>query len=99
MFRFSIEKNTQVNASANQLMSQGISEDRDFAERLPAAGEYEEGETYYRADYETPRNVQEAVDYVQGIFFHPPRRVWISGDLHEVTDEHLARSRKPDAPS
>ena len=95
MFRFSIDADTPIDATPSQLAAQHITEDDDFAARLHGAGEFEEGERYFRAENVTPTSVVEAVSYVQGILFHPPARVWLDGALHEVTDEHVGAARKP----
>ena len=97
MFRFSIEKDVAIDASPDQLVKNGITEDEDFALRTRDAGEFREGERYFRVENETPKNLKEAVEYVNGVLFHAPVRVWLGGEMHEVTAETLRGTRKPTA--
>ena len=97
MFSFSMDKNVPLDVSGNQLAGHGIGEDADLARSLRDTGGGREDERYFRAENERPETVKEAVQYVLGIFFHPPLRVWLNGNPVEVTDEHLDGIRKPTA--
>ncbi len=98
MFRFSMEKGVQYDTNERQLYTADIASDEDWGERLKGTGEYREEETYYRAENMQPNSVEQAVQFVQGIFFHAPNRVWIAGEGHEVTTEMVNALRKPTAP-
>ena len=97
MFRFSMENNVQLDTNPRQLATANITPDEDFAERLKDTDEYRRDEQYYRAENESPASLGEAIEFVQGIFFHPPRRVWLDGALHEVKPDDLSGLRKPHA--
>ena len=98
MFQFSIEKTVRPGASTGSPASHAITEDPDWAERLKNTGEYRENERYFRAENENPDSVEKAVEFVQGIFFHPPTRVWIDDKEYTVTESIEERVRKPVAP-
>ncbi len=95
MFRFSMEKGVQYDTNERQLYTADIASDEDWGERLKGTGEYREEETYYRAENMQPNSVEQAVQFVQGIFFRAPNRVWIGGEGHEVTAEMVNRILKP----
>lgn len=97
MFSFSMDKNVPLDTGRGQLAHHGIGEDHDLARRLRDRGELRDDRLYYRAENENPRTIQEAVEYVQKIFFHPPEQVWMGGEVIDVTDEHLEGTRKPGA--
>lgn len=95
MFRFAYDKDTPVAANAKELATAGITEDRDWGERLDERDETLANERYYRVENETPDSVAEAVSYVQGIMMHPPERVWIEGEPHIVGDDDVGSASKP----
>lgn len=84
MFRFSMDENASLDVNKSQLDTANIVEEPRYAETLREAGEFQEGERYFRAENETPESVEAAADYVRGIFFHAPSRVWLEGAVHEV---------------
>lgn len=96
MFSFAIDKGA-ADTRKTQLASHAITEDRELAHRLRLSGEYDEGEAYYRAENETPKSVEEAIEFVQGICFRAPNRVWIGDDEYEVTQEMTENTDKPTA--
>lgn len=98
MFQFAIEKNVTLGVSSSSLASHAITEDPDWADRLRNTGEYREDERYFRVENENPHSPEEAVEFVQGILFHAPTRVWIGDDAYEVTESIAASVRKPVAP-
>lgn len=91
MFRFSIDTDATHTVNPGQLAEAGITVD----EGLPREVGAEEGVSYYRASNADPKTMRDAIEYVQGLFMHHPRRVWIDGEEHEVTDEDVAAVRKP----
>ena len=99
MFRFSIDNTVDVDINRDQLATAGIGRDDDFAERLRMTGDYRDNETVFRAENENPETVEEAVAFVQGLFFRAPDRVWLgaTGDAQEVTDEIANRVEPPTA--
>ena len=98
MFRFSMEKGIRFDTNSGQLVTANIAPDEDWGERLKGTGEYKEDESYFRAENMQPKSVEQAVEFVQGIFFHAPNRVWIGGEGHEVTEAIANSVRKPTAP-
>ena len=97
MFRFSIDANTSLDVNESQLATANIVEEPRYAETLRDADEYEEGERYFRAENEEPESVEAAVDYVRGIFFHAPSRVWLEDAVHEVDAEDADETGAPTA--
>lgn len=97
MFRFSIDKETPLDASPSQLTQNAITEDEDFPQRLKEVDQYEADERYFRAENANPKSLKEAIEFVQGILFHPPARVWLDGELHEVKASDLRGTDKPTA--
>lgn len=96
MFSFSIAREAAGNVRKDQLATHDIGESRDLLERLRETDEYRDDEVYFRAENAKPRNVREAIQFVQGIFFSAPNRVWLGGDdAHEVTEEDLRGLEKP----
>ena len=95
MFSFSMDKSVPLDVTPGELAQQNIGESRDLVERLRATDQYRADERYYRAENASPASLQEAISYVQGIFFHPPQRVWFGDEVHEVTDDDLAGTKKP----
>jgi hypothetical protein len=95
MFRFSMDKNAPFDTNVDQQVTAGITKDDDYGRRLQETGEYREDEIYYRAENMNPKSVKDAVEYVQGIFFRVPSRIWIGGEAHEVTESIAASTRKP----
>lgn len=96
MFRFTMDNTVEVNAGEEQLAHAGITRDDDFAGRLAETDDVTGNETVFMAERDVD-SLDEAVAYVQGVFFHPPGRVWLGADEHAVTDEVLARVAKPGA--
>ena len=97
MFRFSMDANTPLDVNKSQLDTANIVEEPRYAETLRETDEYREGERYFRAENETPASVEAAVDYVRGIFFHVPSRVWLEGAVHEVGAEDADETGAPTA--
>ncbi|HET6567705.1 MAG TPA: hypothetical protein VFG50_07060 [Rhodothermales bacterium] len=98
MFRFSMDKGVPLDTNQDQLVTAQITPDPDWADRLMNTGEYREDERYFRAENSSPDSVGEAVEFVQGIMFHAPRRVWMGDKEHDVTESIAAAVRKPTAP-
>lgn len=96
MFRFTMDNTVEVNASEEQLAHAGIARDDDFAGRLRETDDVTDDETVFLAERDVDA-LDEAVAFVQGVFFHPPGRVWLGADEHAVTDAVLARVPKPGA--
>ncbi len=97
MFSFSMDKNARLDINRSQLAHHGVGKDTTLERQLQDEGDYRDDELYFRAENASPETVQAAVQYVLGLFFHPPLRVWLSADAVEVTDEHLDGIRKPTA--
>ena len=97
MYRFSIQDDVELATTAEQLAAAGITEDAGFAETLRGTDAYADDERYFRVENRTPSSVAEAAEYVQGVLFHPPRRVWIDGDIYPVEADDLATAEKPGA--
>ena len=97
MYRFSFDKNVSLPAGARQLADAGITEDESFASELQDTGAYRENERYFRVENRSPDTLEEAIEYVQGILFHPPNRVWMGDRVCEVEAEDLAGVEKPGA--
>ncbi|MFW5972690.1 MAG: hypothetical protein ACOCTG_01760 [Bacteroidota bacterium] len=95
MFRFSIEKDAPIGTGAKQLASAGITPDDDFPESLQGTGEYRSDERYFRVENERPKSPEQAVEYVQRVIHHVPRRVWIEGESYETDDLDLSGIRPP----
>ena len=96
MFRFSMDRDVRQAANGDELATAGITPDEDWKRRLEGEGTHREGEHYYRAENESPSTLAKAIEYVQGIMLHPPRRVWIEDEAHEVSDEDVRGARKPE---
>ena len=97
MFRFAIDENAELDVNKSQLDTANIVEEPRYGDVLRDAGEYQDGERYFRAENENPASVEAAVDYVRGIFFHAPDRVWLDGQVHEVTADEADESGAPTA--
>ena len=97
MFRFSMGKDAPLDVNKSQLDTANIVEEPRYADVLRDAGEYRDGERYFRAENESPESVEAAVDYVRGLFFHAPSRVWLDGEVHEVTAEDADETGAPTA--
>ena len=97
MFRFSIDANTSLDVNESQLATANIVEEPRYGETLRDAGEFQEGERYFRAENEDPASIEAAVDYVRGIFFHAPSRVWLDGEVYEVSAEDADETGAPTA--
>lgn len=97
MFRFSMDNTAEVDINADQLATANIGRDDDFAERLRMTDDYRDDETVFRAENADPETLDEAVAYVQGLFFRAPNRVWLgsTGDAQEVTAEIANRAIQP----
>lgn len=94
MFRFSIDRASAERANKKQLASHDVGPDEDWEEGLRDTGDYRGEEAYFRADTTTPSSVEEAVSYVQGLFFTTPDRVWIGDDVFEIDQETAASASK-----
>ena len=94
MFRFSIAQDTPIVADADQLATAGITPDEDFQQRLERTDEARH-EIVYRAENADPNSFAEAIEYVQGVMQHAPRRIWIDDEGYEVTDQDLAGVQPP----
>lgn len=94
MFRFSIDRASAERANKEQLASHDVGPDEDWEEGLRDTGDYRDEEAYFRADTTTPSSVEEAVSYVQGLFFTTPERVWIGDDVHEIDQATANRAHK-----
>lgn len=97
MYRFAIKDDVELATNARQLAEAGITEDESFAETLRDTEAYAGDERYFRVENRTPASVAEAAEYVQGVLFHPPRRVWIDGEIYPVEADDLAAAEKPGA--
>ncbi len=97
MFRFSISNTREVDVNAGELETANVGRDDSFAERLRMTGDYRDDETVFRAENANPQTLDEAVAYVQGLFFRAPDRVWLGsgGDAQEVTAEIANRAIEP----
>lgn len=96
MFSFSIKKDDATDVRKTTFVSHGITEDsRHLKEQLRNTGAYRDDELYYRAENADPDSLAEAVEFVQGIFYVAPSRVWIGDEAYEVTDQDVANVEKP----
>ena len=95
MFHFSIRSELPVDATADQMAANGITEDADFGQRLDEIDQDREDERIFRAENETPRTVPEAIEFVQGTLFTTPLRVWIDGQPHLVTAADVEQASQP----
>lgn len=80
MFRFAMHREDVTAVTEKQLISHNISVDEDLVEIL--GDEARDDERYFRAENVDPASPEEAVAFVKGIFFFPPRRVWLGGEAH-----------------
>lgn len=94
MFRFSVDRESAQRVNEKQLASNGVGRDDDWEEGLRDTGEYRKSEAYFRADTTTPDSVEEAISYVQGLFFTTPERVWIGDEVQEIDKEMTERAEK-----
>lgn len=78
MFRFSISNTAEVDINAGELETANVGRDDDFAERLRRTDDYRDDETVFRAENRNPETVEEAVAFVQGLFF-PRTRPGVAG--------------------
>lgn len=97
MFRFSVDNESAKHVNKKQLASNDVGPDDDWEQGLRDNDEHVEGESYFRADGVTPSSLEEAISYVQGLFFTIPERVWIGGEVHQVDEEAAERARKSTA--
>lgn len=97
MFRFSVDKDSAERADKKQLASHEIGPDEDWEQGLRDTNAYREDERYFRADGTTPASVNDAVSFVQGLFFTTPERVWLGDEVFEVDTETANRARKSTA--
>lgn len=96
MFRFSIDNTVDVDINDDQLATANVGRDDDFAERLRRTNDYRDDETVFRAENADPETLEEAVAFVQGLFFRAPDRVWLGdGEGQEVTAEIANRAIQP----
>jgi len=96
MFRFTMDNETEVDLSGAELTTAGIGRDDVFADALRDTDDLPDNETVFLCERDV-KDLDEAVEFVQGVFFHPPTRVWLGEDALTVTDEVVARVRKPTA--
>lgn len=96
MFRFTMDNTVEVDLSGAELTTAGMGRDDVFADALRETNDLPENETVFQCERQVD-DLDEAVEFVQGVFFHPPTRVWLGADEHVVTDELVARVRKPTA--
>lgn len=94
MFRFSVDTSSAERVNEKQLASHDVGRDDDWAQGLRDTDEYHDSEAYFRAETQTPKSIEEAVTFVQGLFFTTPERVWIGDELHEIDQETAERSAK-----
>lgn len=94
MFRFSVDRKSAERVNQKQLASHAVGRDDDWEEGLRDTGDYRNAEAYFRADTTSPDSVEEAISYVQGLFFTTPERVWIGDDLFEIDQEMTERAQK-----
>ena len=94
MFRFSVDRESAERVNEKQLASNGVGRDDDWEEGLRDTDDFRSEEAYFRADTTTPNSVEEAVSYVQGLFFTTPERVWLGDELHEIDREVTERVQK-----
>lgn len=94
MFRFSIDQSSAERANEKQLASHNVGPDEDWAEGLRDTEGIRESEAYFRAETQTPKSIEEAVRFVQGLFFTTPERVWIGDDVYEVDQETVERAQR-----
>ena len=95
MFRFSMGGDAELDVNKSQLDTANIVEEPRYADVLRDAGEYQDGERYFRAENEAPASIEAAVDYVRGIFFHAPNRVWLEGEVYEVSADDADETGAP----
>jgi hypothetical protein len=97
MFRFTMDNTVEVDLSGAELTTAGMGRDDVFADALRDTDDLPENETVFMCERPVA-DLDEAVEFVQVVFFHPPTRVWLDGeDAQTVTDEVVARVRKPTA--
>lgn len=97
MFHFSVRDDVPLDATADQMAENGITEDAGFGDRLAAAGQDRSDERLFRAENETPATVPEAVSFVQGALFTTPLRVWIDDQPRVVTAADVEQASQPSA--
>jgi hypothetical protein len=97
MFRFSIDRDAPITVNPDQLATAGITPDEDFQQRLADTDSEHQDEIIYRVENEEPSSFAEAIEYVQGVLQHAPRRIWIDGEGYDVTDKDLANVEPPTA--
>lgn len=94
MFRFSVDRKSAERVNEKKLASNGVGRDDDWEEGLRDTGDYRSSEACFRADTARPKSVEEAISYVQGLFFTTPERVWIGDEVHEIDQERTERAEK-----
>lgn len=97
MFRFSVDKDSAKRANKKQLASNDVGPDEDWEQGLRDTDAHNENESYFRAETASPASVEDAISFVQGLFFTTPERVWIGDELFEVDEEMANRPRKSTA--
>lgn len=97
MFRFSVESASAERANKKQLASNNVGPDEDWEEGLRDTDDHVEGESYFRAETVNPSSLEEAISFVQGLFFTTPERVWIGDEVYEIDEETAAGARKSTA--
>lgn len=94
MFRFSVDRESANRANEKQLASHDVGRDDDWEEGLRDTGDHRSTEAYFRADTTTPNSVEEAVSFVQGLFFTTPERIWMRDEVHEINRDTTERAEK-----
>ena len=97
MFRFSVDKDSAKRVNKKQLASNDVGPDEDWEQGLHDTDAYNENESYFRAETASPASVEDAISFVQGLFFTTPERVWIGDELFEIDEETANRARKSTA--
>ncbi len=97
MFRFSVDNDTAKRVDKKQLASNNVAPDEDWERGLRDTDDHVEGESYFRAETANPSSLEEAISFVQGLFFTTPDRVWIGDEVYEVDEEDVERARKSTA--
>lgn len=97
MFRFSVDKDSAKRVNKKQLASNNVGPDEDWEQGLRDTDAYDANERYFRADTASPASVEDAVSFVQGLFFTTPERVWIGDEVFDIDEETANRARKSTA--
>lgn len=97
MFRFSVDNESAERVNKKQLASNNIGPDEDWEQGLRDTDDYEAGESCFRAETANPSSLEDAISFVQGLFFTTPERVWIGDEVYEVDEEAAEHARKSTA--